>query len=296
MTRVWKPLLGAMVALVAALPGSATDFSDGNIHKNDYKWVQFNLMDSEKARIPFGSQEDQYLEMEFGARSGIFDFYGYVDWFDIFNRKGDDRHAMGSAANGTEVDQDNMFTKLAPRISLDALFQRDLSFGPVKELYIANEMDIGDRRLWEQYIGIGSDVMVPWLGKVGVNLMKRYVRENYGADNEGRWDGYQLATNYFKPFIHFDNKTFIAYQGYLDYKFKATNLRNDPNDNGLHATHSVEWFNGFYWHSDRYALGYGLKVFNNMALVQDGGPTYNAAKPKQDTTGIGHYFSATYKW
>lgn len=283
----------SLLVVCASVPMHATDYSDGNIHKNDYKWIQFNLMASENARIPFGAQSDQYLEMEFGGRSGIFDFYGYTDWFDVFNRKGDDRHATGPSPAG---DKDNMFTKLAPRISLDALLRKDLSFGPVKELYIANEMDIGDRRLWEQYIGIGADVMVPWLGKVGVNLMKRYVRENYGANNEGKWDGYQLATNYFKPIVHFENKSFIAYQGYLDYKFKATKLRDDPSDNGLHATHSVEWFNGFYWHTEHYALGYGLKVFDNMALVQDGGPTYNPAKPKQDTTGIGHYFSATYKW
>jgi nucleoside-specific channel-forming protein len=279
-----KLLCGAVFAAIAALPAAAADYTDGNIHKNDYKWMQVNFMDSEKARIPFNAQSDTYMELEFGGRSGIVDFYGYVDWFDLFNRPSDQRHASGSN------DNDNSFAKLAPRISLDALTHSNLAFGPVQELYIASEFDIGDRRLWENYIGLGADVKMPWLGKVGVNLMKRYVRENYGAANENNWDGYQLATNYFKPFVFFKDKSFIAYQGYLDYKFGANKIKDD----GLHADNSIEWFHGFYWHSDRYAVGYGLKYFHNMALVKDGGSAFPGNK--QDTSGFGHYFSMTYKF
>ena len=34
-------------------------------------------------------------------------------------------------------------------------------------------------------LGIGSDIVVPWFGKMGFNAYARYVRENFGADNEG---------------------------------------------------------------------------------------------------------------
>jgi nucleoside-specific channel-forming protein len=281
-------LTGAMLAVVAALPASATDFSDGNIHKNDYKWLQFNVMRSEDAKLPFGNQNDTYLEMEFGGRSGIVDMYGYVDWFDLLDSRTDQRH-----------NSDNMFTKLAPRFSLDAMFHKDLSFGPVQELYISTVTNIGDSALWEHYVGLGSDVKVPWFGKMGLNTYARYVRENYGANNEHKFDGYMVSTNWFKPFVFFNNKSFIAYQGYLDYKFGANKLKNDAADQASfskHSDHSLEWFNGFYWHNDRYALGYGLKIFNNMAFVQNGTPVPFLLKGKQETSGVGHYFSATYKF
>lgn len=42
-----------------------------------------NLMQSVDAKVPYGIRNDTYLELEFGARSGIIDLYGYVDFFDI---------------------------------------------------------------------------------------------------------------------------------------------------------------------------------------------------------------------
>ncbi len=285
MTKLTNNLLGAMIAVVAALPSSATDFSNGDIHKNDYKWMQFNLMRSENAKIPFGAQNDTYVEMEFGGRSGMWDLYGYVDWFDAFDSRTDQRH-----------DSDNMFAKIAPRLSLDALFKKDLSFGPVKELYIASVTNIGDKELYEHYIGLGSDIQMPWMGKMGFNLYGRYVRENYGANNEGKFDGYMISTNWFKPIKKFSDESFLAYQGYLDYKFGANKLKNDAADAGLHTDHSVEWFNGLYWHSSRYSVGYGLKYFNNMAFVRDGYPQSFLRNGKQETSGFGHYFAVTYKF
>ncbi len=240
----------------------------------DSKWFQFNLMRSEEAKIPYGAQDDNYLEMEFGGRSGALDLYGYVDIFDIFDQKKDDRH-----------DGDNMFIKLNPRLSLNTLFDKDLSFGPVQEIYVAALANIGDRSLFESYYGLGSDVSVPWFGKMGLNLYARHVRENYGAKNEGKFDGYMASTNWFKPIFEFQNSTFVSYQGYLDYKFAA----NEISDDGTHSSSSMEWFHGFYFHTKSYAAGYGLKYFYNMALVKDG-------SAGGETSGFGHYFALTYKF
>ncbi len=115
--------------------------------------------------------------------------------------------------------------------------------------------------------------------------MARYVRENFGAENERKWDGYILSTNWFKPFYFFPNNSFISYQGYLDYKFGA----NEIADSTDRSDTSVEWFNGLYWHSNRYAVGYGLKYYKDMALLKDGGFA-------GETSGFGHYFSVTYKF
>ncbi|WP_084144509.1 outer membrane protein OmpK [Ferrimonas kyonanensis] len=272
-----KVLAGAALAALS-LNAFAADYSDGDIHKNDYKWMQFNLMQSVDARIPYGAQDTTYLEFEFGGRSGIFDLYGYVDYFDVLGIDGDDRD-----------NSDNMFMKLAPRMSLDALTGKDLSFGPVQEVYLANVLNVGDSALVDTYWGVGSDIMVPWFGKVGLNFYARYVDENYGADNESSWDGYMVSFNWFKPFYFFDNGSFISYQGYNDFKFGADEI----DDQEGYANHSLESFHGIYWHSDRFAAGYGLKYFINMALVEDGDRPNGVL---QDTTGFGHYFAITYKF
>lgn len=276
-----KLATAGMVAALASPAVYAADYSD-DIHKNDYKWLQFNLMRSADNKLPFRNQEDTYLEMEFGGRSGLFDLYGYLDVFDIFDSSGDD-------LNG----KDNFFFKFAPRLSLDALTRTDLSFGPVQELYIATVTNVADNGefggLFEHYVGLGSDVQVPWFGKMGLNLYARYVRENYGAEDEGQFDGYMASTNWFKPFHTFENGSFVAYQGYLDYKFGADTIGQAAG----RSSNALEWFNGIYWHSERYAVGYGAKLYNNMAFFQDGSKLTGV---NQDTSGLGHYFSVTYKF
>ncbi len=126
-----KSLLTLGLLAAASAPVMAADYSDGDIHKNDYKWMQFNLMGAfdEKGAGPGESSHD-YLEMEFGGRSGIFDLYGYVDVFNLLSDPGSDKADS----------QAKMFMKFAPRMSLDGLTGKDLSFGPVQELYVASEI------------------------------------------------------------------------------------------------------------------------------------------------------------
>ncbi len=247
---------------------------EGDMQSLDSKWFQFNLMRSIDNKIPFGYQQDTYLEMEFGGRSGALDLYGYLDIFDIFDTSESDRH-----------NADNFFVKIAPRISLHHLTGRKLGIGLLRELYISSLFNIGDRDLFEQYLGFGSDLQIPVWGRLSLNLMARYVRENYGAANERKWDGYLLTMNWFKPFYFFVNKSFVTYQGYLDYRFGATAI----SDSVDRSDSSLEWFNGIYWHSDRYALGYGFKIYQDMALLKDGGFA-------GQTSGLGHYLSVAYKF
>lgn len=130
MAKFTKTLIAAGLLAASATPAFAADYS-GDIHKNDYKWMQFNVMHTIDQR-PFtaGAEDynDTYFEMEFGGRSGLFDLYGYVDVFDIFDSRHSDKHKG-----------QNLFMKFAPRMSLDALTGKDLSFGPVQEVYIASE-------------------------------------------------------------------------------------------------------------------------------------------------------------
>lgn len=158
-----KSLLALSLLAATSAPVMAADYSDGDIHKNDYKWMQFNLMGAFNEKGYSESSHD-YLEMEFGGRSGIFDLYGYVDVFNLASDPGSDKDG-----------KEKIFMKFAPRMSLDAVTGKDLSFGPVQELYVATLMEWGgNSEVNSQKIGLGSDVMVPWLGKIGLNLYGTY--------------------------------------------------------------------------------------------------------------------------
>ncbi|WP_394127550.1 outer membrane protein OmpK [Vibrio hepatarius] len=268
-----KSLLALGVVAAMSAPAMAADYSDGDIHKNDYKWLQFNLMAAIDEKGPGEESTHDYLEMEFGGRSGIFDLYGYVDYFNITGDSSSDK--SGS---------DKLFMKFAPRMSLDALTGKDLSFGPVQEVYVASEMIFyGGSNEGQYKIGLGSDINAPWLGKMGLNLYGNY--DNALKD----WNGYQLSTNWFKPFYFFENGSFISYQGYLDFQFGMK-------DEYSQSSTGAAMFNGIYWHSDRFAVGYGLKLFNDVYGFEDGAAVpWNPAQTN-DSSGVGHYFAVTYKF
>ena len=248
----------------------AADYTDGDRRKNDFSWMQFNLMYAlEELPRPEGANSGHdYLEMEFGGRSGVLDLYGYVDVFNLTNSSCSDKY-----------EKEKMFMKLSPRISLDGLFATDLSFGPVQELYFATLFNWGGGYTKDgfsppnnSFWGIGADVAFPWLGKIGLNLYGLYDL------NEKDWNGYQVSTNWLKPFYNFPDGNFISYQGYIDYQF----------DGKGEVSHGGAMFNGIYWHSRHWAAGYGLKLYKDVYLIKD--------SDGFQSTGVSHYFSVTYKF
>jgi len=256
------------VALLAASTTSAfaADYTDGDTRKNDYKWMQGSIMHATN-EMPNASSHD-YLELEFGGRAGILDYYGYADVFNLTNNESSDKY-----------DAEKIFIKFSPRISLDGLFQTDLSVGPVQELYLATLFNWSGANIVDQsLIGLGTDINVPWLGKVGLNFYGLYDL------NTKDWNGYQVSGNWFKPFYFFDNGSFISYQGNFDYQFGA-----NSSDLPGFTTSGGAMFNGIYWHSENFAVGYGLKGFKDVYTFEDGGFI-------GESTGFGHYFAATYKF
>lgn len=265
-----KSLLTLGLLAATSAPVMAADYTDGDIHKNDYKWMQFNLMGAFDEKP--GNSSHDYLEMEFGGRSGIFDLYGYVDVFNLLSNPSSDKADASS----------KIFMKFAPRMSLDALTKKDLSFGPVQELYVASEITwdgatqkVDAFAVNQQKIGLGSDVMVPWLGKIGLNLYGTY------DSNLKDWNGYQVSTNWFKPFYFFENGSFVSYQGYIDYQFGMKEEYSSASNGGA-------MFNGIYWHSDRYAVGYGLKLYKDVYGIKD--------SDAFESSGVSHYVAVTYKF
>lgn len=278
--------LGLMAAATTA-PVMAADYSDGDTHKNDYKWMQFNLMAAINEKGVSESSHD-YLEMEFGGRNGIFDLYGYVD---VFN--------LASSSSSDKANSEKIFMKFGPRMSIDGLTGKDLSFGPVQELYVASVFEWGggggtncnnvgvcvdgSPGVNTQKVGIGSDIMVPWFGKMGLNAYATY------DSNKKDMNGYQISTNWFKPFYFLENGSFISYQGYIDFQFGM-----DKDEGYATSSTGTGMFNGIYWHSDQFAVGYGLKLYKDVYGFADGEAL--PWGPKAESSGVGHYFAVTYKF
>jgi nucleoside-specific channel-forming protein len=226
-----------------------------------------------------------YMEMEFGGRSGFVDLYGYVDVFNLANGDSGDKN------NGAS----KMFMKLAPRFSIDAITGTDLSMGPIQEVYFSTLFNWGGGAISTDgdgsgdvnmsFWGVGADVNVPWLGKTGMNLYAAY------DINRKDWNGYQFSANWFKPFVFFEDKSFLSFQGYVDYQFGMDEEYSGMKANGEYnlTKHGGAVFFGLYYHTDRFALGYGGKYFYDVYGLN------NNAFGFLDSTGWGHYLTATYK-
>ncbi|PKH33375.1 outer membrane protein OmpK [Shewanella sp. ALD9] len=276
-------MLALAGATVAAISGNTFAADRTDLHATDYKWLQFNAMYSvgEKPDDKSTGDRHNYLEMEFGGRSGVVDLYGYVDVFNLANQE--------SSNSDKGAGTSKLFMKFNPRFSLDAITGKDLSFGPIQEVYFSTlfnwngqNNDKSGNSVNMSFWGLGADVMVPWLGKTGMNLYATY------DFNKKDWNGYQFSANWFKPFYFFDNKSFMSFQGYIDYQFDGDDKGNEfvpMTSNGGNI------FFGLYWHSDQYALGYGLKGFKDVYLLDDG-----AGIVGLESTGWSHYLSATYKF
>ena len=184
------------------------------------KWANLILMKGINQRGGPFAFDDTYVEFEFGGRYEWLDLYGYVDFIDALNSRSSDKHGGN-----------NFFVDIEPRISLDYLLNEDLSYKALKELYIAFDYYYADepnaKGLNVLWMGIGSDIELPFLGKSGVNFYTRYIDENYGASNENSFDGYVAHINWFKPLHFFAENKFVSFQGYIDYEFGSKLKAND---------------------------------------------------------------------
>ncbi|WP_067517483.1 outer membrane protein OmpK [Endozoicomonas ascidiicola] len=278
----------------------ATDFNDGSPPNNDFMWMNLNLMYAYK-ELPRQDHEKHdghdYFELEFGGRSGFLQLYGYVDVFNLANQESSDKYGKSK-----------MFMKLNPRFSVAGLFD-SLPWGPVKDIYFAtlfnwggggatnfgkdiagNDIALASEDTNTSFWGIGTDMQVPWFGLMGFNLYAMY------DFNYKDWNGYQVTTNWFTPFVHFDNGSFIAYQGYLDYQFggKTSSNKDSVHYDKNFKSNGGQMFNGLYWHFDKFALGYGLKLYSNTYLIKDNGDLFGTKNTK--SSGASHYFAVSYKF
>lgn len=259
-------------------------------HERDNKWVNFNLISAQGLKGGGEDIDDTYLEIKLGGRKGIFDFWGYVDFYDAL---GDSYSGYNEGSSDkTSHKKTNFFSELHPRMSIDGLLNKDLSIGPVKEWYVAGYMKSGDTDLNTKGLGIGTDLKVPWFGIMPLNLYALYVEEDFNSTREGKWDGYLVKTSWMKSLYKFENGSYLAYQGYMNY---AWDQGYDSKKDSGKSDDEFQWYNGLFWHNKDFALGYALKYVKDMRNFTDGAEN-KFADHDNESTGFEHHFTATYKW
>ncbi|MDX9900412.1 MAG: outer membrane protein OmpK [Aliarcobacter sp.] len=273
--------LFALIFIISGINIFAKDISS----VTNSNWETLHLYHGENQKGGPFAFDDTYVEFEFGGRYEWFDLYGYVDFIDALNSSSSDKHG-----------QNNFFVDIEPRISIDYLLDKDLSYGALKELFFAFDIYYADEAkgngLKVIWMGIGSDIDIPWLGKSGVNFYTRYIEENYDASNENSFDGYVAHINWFKPIYHFTENRFLSFQGYIDYEF-GSDLDNNDFEKTYRTSDSLQSYLGLWLHDKKYAVGYGLKAYKDMTQWKDG-EVLNSRKT--DTIGFAHYFNVAYKF
>lgn len=98
---------------------------------SDWWHQSVNVVGSYHTRFGPQLNNDVYLEYEAFAKKDWFDFYGYVDVPKFFG--------VGNTPDRGIWDKGSpLFMEIEPRFSIDKLTGTDLSFGPFKEWYFAN--------------------------------------------------------------------------------------------------------------------------------------------------------------
>lgn len=248
---------------------------------SDYKFINMNLMYGVGMENPYLSKNDQYFELEFGGKSGFLSLYGYFDVLNVFQNKSSDMKGL-----------DNFFTEIKPKIALDELFGKKFFVGnsdiALQNIFITTELKAGDNALMYYYIGLGTDVVTK-IGNFSISLNSIYKAEDYNSLAQNKFDGYMLDTSWFLKLKTFKNGSYLTYQGYLTYSFGASKIEKESG----RSSDELQNFNGIYYHFNKIAVGYGLKIYYNMGFIKD---SYVVGGLKQETTGIGHFFDLTYKF
>ena len=248
---------------------------------SDYKFINMNLLYGLGMENPYLTKNDQYFELEFGGKSGALRLYGYFDVLNVFQNKTSDMKGL-----------DNFFTEIKPKIAIDELFGKKFFLGnsnvSLQNIFVTTELKAGDSSLMYYYLGLGTDIVTK-LGNFSISLNSVYKAEDYGSVAQNKFDGYMLDTSWFLKLKTFKNGAYLAYQGYLTYSFGGNKIEKAYG----RTSDELQNFNGIYYHFNKIAIGYGLKIYYNMGFIKD---SYVVGGVKQETTGLGHFFDLTYKF
>ena len=233
---------GAAIALTSSF--NVTAASGNSEFVSDWWHQSVNVVGSYHTRFGPQLRNDTYLEYEAFAKKDWFDFYGYIDAPRFF---GGDGNSRGIWNHGSPL-----FMEIEPRFSIDKLTGTNLSFGPFKEWYFANNYiyDMGRNSANRQntwYMGLGTDIDTGLPMSLSLNVYAKYQWENYGAANENSWDGYRFKVKYFVPLTDLWGGK-LSYIGFTNFDW-GSDLGDQPNrsSNSIASSHILA-LNYDHWH------------------------------------------------
>ncbi|ATA21898.1 nucleoside-specific channel-forming protein Tsx [Gibbsiella quercinecans] len=291
-----KIALAAGVLLASSYSASSMADSKDSEYVSDWWHQSVNVVGSYHTRFGPQLNNDVYLEYEAFAKHEWLDFYGYVDVPKFFG--------VGNTPDRGIWDKGSpMFMEIEPRFSIDKLTGADLSFGPFKEWYIANNYiyDMGRDKASRQstwYMGLGTDIDTGLPMSLSLNVYAKYQWQNYGAANENSWDGYRVKVKYFVPITELWGGN-LSYIGFTNFDF-GSDLGKDSNwvdgtgkqvrTNDSIASSHILSLNYAHWHYSVVA-----RYFHHGGQWQDGADIGLQQSPIK-STGWGYYLVAGYNF
>ncbi|KEA50124.1 MULTISPECIES: nucleoside-specific channel-forming protein Tsx [Mangrovibacter] len=283
-----KTLLAAGAAVALSYTVSAQAADNSGEYLSDWWHQSVNVVGSYHTRFGPQLRNDTYLEYEAFAKKDFFDFYGYVDLPRFF---GGNSTSQGIWNHGSPL-----FMEIEPRFSIDKLTGTDLSFGPFKEWYFANNYiyDMGRNKSGRQstwYMGLGTDIDTGLPMGLSLNIYAKYQWQNYLAANENEWDGYRFKVKYFVPITDLWGGK-LTYIGFTNFDW-GSDLGDEPNrtSNSIASSHILA-LNYDHWHYSVVA-----RYFHNGGQWDDGaGLNFGKGDFNVKSTGWGYYLVVGYNF
>lgn len=176
-------------------------------------WQDFSVtgLYGENYKSPFltGDQEIEQstVTFEYAASFKYGDFFAFAD------------------RSNNDVDGNDTYFEVSPRLSLGAVSGQKLAFGPIKDVLIATTWEGGEG--FNNYLyGIGFALDIPYTQYANVNF--------YKADNDLTKDDYQMTITYAVPF-KIGSEEFLA-DAFLDWS-----TAEDDHASELNWTSQYKW-------------------------------------------------------
>lgn len=285
-----KFISGALLALSYSTSSYAAD-AGRSPYLSDWWHQSVNVVGSYDTRFGPHLTNDLYLEYEAFARKDWFDFYGYIDLPKAFGTSSS--HHKGIWDNGALF-----FMEIEPRISLDKLTNTHLGFGPFKEWYFSNNYiyEMGHNGRTQQstwYMGLGTDIDTQTPLVLSMNVYSKYQAENYGAENEHRWDGYRFKVKYALPLTSLWGGK-LSYIGFTNFDWGsdlAEKAGPTRTSNSIASSHILA-LNYKHWH-----YSFVARYFHNGGQWAEGKTVNFGEGPfKLQSTGMGYYLVLGYNF
>ena len=269
--------------------------SGSNEYLSDWWHQSINIVGSNSTRFGPLKRSDLYPEYRAWTHVDWFDFYGYADLPKFFGLGND--NDIGIWDNGSPF-----FMEIEPRFSIDKLTGLDLSFGPFKEWYFANNYiyDAGTNEGQRQstwYMGLGTDIETGLPMSLSANIYAKYQGNNYNAANENEWDGYRFKLKYVIPLTTvFGGK--LSYVGFTNFDFGSDLKEQSGGEQQFYSrtNNSIVSTNVLSLVYAHWNHGATLRYFYHGGQFEEGSKAFDSSGDitSIDSTGWAYYLTVGY--